>query len=72
MKLKEAKLIAKEKGCKWIAVNGKYCRIFGFHNKPNIYPLEQTWLDTDEEYNDIYIGDYTGSKLWTWTLRKVK
>ena len=72
MKLKEAKKIAKEHGHECIAVDANL-KIFSYYNKL-IYLRDIEWKydSSISRNNHKYIGQYTGSKHWTETMREVK
>jgi len=72
MKLKEAKRIAKMLGYNWLAVDANRS-IYMYKNKPEIYTgIDLCWSAESTSFLDgYYQGEYTGSKYWTQTRRKL-
>jgi len=68
MKLKKAKKIAKKLGAKYIAVDANL-DIFTHNTKPIIDKYDVDWISNDTME---YLGQYTGSKGWRDTLRRIK
>jgi len=70
MKLKEAIEIAKELGYNWIAVDDG--SIYMYKNKPEIFCGMDEWCSSATSFIDgYYLAEYTGSKQWFNTRRKV-
>jgi len=72
MKLKEAKRIAKMLGYNWLAVDASGV-IFMYKDKPHIdFYEDEAWNSDNTSFLDgYYQGEYTGSKHWTQTRRKL-